>query len=105
MQEAWGAGLKTTKRHRLVHESLLPQIGHHQLAQLHCLKFFSLPYEASNSTPPLGVPLELASNGGGTQCHAHLHSVGPCSMTKMSLCHSRAKVCHPPSPMGHYTKS
>ena len=78
--------MKTTKRRRRVHRRLLPEMGHHQPAQVHCLVFFSLPYEAPNSAPPLALHLQSASNGGASQCHAHLHSVGPCSITKLSWC-------------------
>ena len=61
--------------------------------QVHCLDFFSLPYEAPNSAPPLALPRQCASNQGAVQCHAHLHSAVPCRMTKPSLCIGDTAIC------------
>ena len=74
------------KQHCRVQMRPLHHTGHHQPVQVHCLVFFSLPYEAPHSTPPLALPLQCASNQGAMQCHAHLHSAMPRSMTKLSLC-------------------
>ena len=45
-----------------------------------------LPDEAPNSARPLAPHLKLAANEDGVQCHAHVHGIVPCNMTKLSWC-------------------